>query len=52
MTNKNHEKLIELTREYLIEKYGVYFLNLNERAQNDMIFATLRKALSDKKARN
>lgn len=48
MMKKQYENLIEVTRNYLYEKYGAAFLKLNEKQQNAMICETLRRAIKEK----
>lgn len=48
MMKKQYENLIEATRNYLYEKYGAAFLQLNAKQQNIMICETLRRAIKEK----
>jgi hypothetical protein len=51
MLDEKYMKLIEATRQYLLERYGAAFLKLNEKQQNIMICETIRQAIKEK-ARN
>lgn len=39
------DKIIKVTRETLIAKYGLAFLNLSEENQNDVIFDEILKTI-------